>query len=471
MAYATALETTMGPAGLAHGILNEHLQFDTIVRVAPGGREARARGIELALLGAADEGTASWRINVFGNRFVHEDGLWKLAELRVVRLMAADYADRVGSGRAAGTAGARRWSHSSTRRRSPSRARPIPPANDRRSTPSTSPMLPRRYRRSLAYDGAENVSSAYGYFIDDFQWPQMADIMAVNGNKQSPFAGYYLGRERIRGAATAMWGEPPPLRAAISFHWRTQPVIHVSPDGRSANLRTRLFQPRTSKDPSVTPNNFYMGGLHGGMYPNDQVVLEDGIWRLWSLTIDEHYFYMPTWTDGWSGVTDPDPNVAPRVSPLLTRYPPDILITELGRREEGFRGGTGTPIDWPGILPMWFHYRNPVSGREPEHFWPDCVPSELRPDSSMTRHGYQLPPSGPARAAGAPLVARRARTIRVPPIMPCGPKPAHPSIRSRSMMTAAPSRAKSCCCSNSGILSKTACRVASSVATWARPRS
>jgi len=52
--------------------------------------------------------------------------------------------------------------------------------------------------------------------------------------------------------------------------------------------------------------------------------------------------------------------------------------------------------DWPGIPPMWFHYRNPVSGRVPELYWPDCVTSVLRPDSSMTAHGYQLPPTGPS---------------------------------------------------------------------------
>ena len=44
---------------------------------------------------------------------------------------------------------------------------------------------------------------------------------------------------------------------------------------------------------------------------------------------------------------------------------------------------------------MWFHYRNPVSGREPEHFWPDCVPCEKLPEASMTEYGYQMPPTGP----------------------------------------------------------------------------
>ena len=52
----------------------------------------------------------------------------------------------------------------------------------------------------------------------------------------------------------------------------------------------------------------------------------------------------------------------------------------------------------PLILPMWWHYRNPVSGRTPELFMPDCTPCELAPDMSMTKHGYVLPPAGPVKS-------------------------------------------------------------------------
>jgi hypothetical protein len=65
----------------------------------------------------------------------------------------------------------------------------------------------------------------------------------------------------------------------------------------------------------------------------------------------------------------------------------------LGERERGFRGGTGEMIVWPSILPMWFHYKNPVSGRVPEHYWPDCITCMQHPETSMKNHGYMLPPS------------------------------------------------------------------------------
>ncbi len=397
----------MGPQGLTHGVLNEHPLFDTVVRILPGGMEAESRGIELGLLGQGDKGEAGWQINVFRNRFVKERGLWKFKELRVYPMMKADYATGWGAGALPGKPMPALAAFLGP---NPATGRPVGTlryaiaaarnltgtiAAGAESRTGDLAEARRRYTRSLAYDGVDNVSAAYGYYIDDFQWTQMAAIFALKGNKQSPFAGYYLGRDRIQGAANASWGPAPTMRAAISFHWRTQPVIHVARDGRSANLRTRLFQPRTSKNPAGTSGAFYMGGIHGGMYPNDQAVLDDGIWRLWSVTIDEHYYYMPNWNSGWSGARDPEPGTKATPSPLLTKYPPDIPITELGRREEGFKGGTGTPIDWPGILPMWFHYRNPVSGRTPTHYWPDCVPCEKLPAASMTAHGYELPPTGP----------------------------------------------------------------------------
>ncbi|UUT36452.1 hypothetical protein [Microbacterium elymi] len=80
---------------------------------------------------------------------------------------------------------------------------------------------------------------------------------------------------------------------------------------------------------------------------------------------------------------------------MLTAYPPEILLRDIAPREEGFRGGPGRLVEWPEILPMWFHYRNPVSGRVPERFWPDCVPCEVAPHARMTAHGYQRPPDGP----------------------------------------------------------------------------
>lgn len=387
----------MGSEGLTNGQLNDHPIFALIVDVQPGGREAIARGIEIGMLGDAGEGKGSWSFSVFRNRFVKADGQWKLKEVNVTPLVHADYHEGWGRGStytpvslpvapAFLEVGARTARYQSDG-----------PGETSAQNDSELRDLQRQLNRSQAYDAVENVSGAYGFYIDDFQWPQMAGIFAVNGNKQNPFAGYFLGRDRIQAAVDSYYrgpSAPDTLRERISFHWRIQPVIFVSEDGRSASVRTRLFQPRTAM--SVTPE---FTGFAGAMYPNDQAVLEDGIWRLWSLTIDEHYFSSPTWAGGWASAQNrPADAPNPPGSRLLTEFPPDIKLTELGERMDGFRGGPGRTLVWPEILPMWFHYRNPVSGRVPERYWPDSVPSTLRPETSMTMHGYQLPSTGPSDA-------------------------------------------------------------------------
>jgi hypothetical protein len=132
---------------------------------------------------------------------------------------------------------------------------------------------------------------------------------------------------------------------------------------------------------------------------HDQVVLEDGVWKLWSVNIDEFYYSYP-YEGGWSSVKDPEPGAGRgRAAGAGGRggqqdpYPPDIPMNKLGDRERGFRGGTGDVIAWPGIVPMWFHYKNPVSGRVPPNYTPDCVTCAQFPETSMKNHGYLLPPS------------------------------------------------------------------------------
>ncbi len=82
---------------------------------------------------------------------------------------------------------------------------------------------------------------------------------------------------------------------------------------------------------------------------------------------------------------------APGAGGNTNPFPPDIPDSALGKRKEGFIGGPGKPINWPDIMPMWFHYKNPVSGRVPELYWPICGTCEVRPDTSMDQHGYTLP--------------------------------------------------------------------------------
>jgi len=364
-------------------------------------------------VGEADKGTQHWEFNVFRNRFVKEGGVWKFRELRIQPIVKAEYAAGWGKGgvappannrllrfvgglfdpdKAAVSAGYRMLATEplTGRLALPAAARPKGSEAERLAAAR------KAYARSAAWEGSENISSAYSFYIDDFQWPEMAGLFAAKGHKHSPFAGYYWGPERIIGAVNANYGVTQGarrVRTGIAYHWRIQPVIIAAEDGRSTTSRVRLIQTATGKKTEGRPNG---SAFSSGMYPNDQSIIEDGVWRFWALEIDEHYMTSAGWQGGWAGVKPVGADRPPSPpSRLLTVYPPDVLMTVLGRRAEGLRGGTGKPVEWPGILPMWFHYRNPVSGREPANYWPDCVPCEYRPESKMTNHGFLMPPSGP----------------------------------------------------------------------------
>ncbi len=434
----------MGPAGLTRGQLNDHLVFDDVAAVLPDRAEAHMRGFELGLVGDANTGAEHWEVNVFDNRFVKEGGIWKVREMRIFPLLRSEYhagwgksrlREPVPGGDLAPDHAVPAADEGDQDRLIPAFQAPNPATGHKVQAPAGRkfvavaaltgqiPLAPaampagtveqrltdaaRRLAVSTAYDAAENVNSAYGHLIDDFQWPDMAKLFGKHGAKEVPFAGYYAGAERITHAVFLEYGDPRGGgRSGIAFHWLIQPVINVASDGRSATVRSYLFHPDTAKTPGSA-------SLFGAMYPQNQFVLEEGVWRLWNLSLDEPYFSLPGgWQGGWASTAPPPRPTPPRPATappgpvryfgaaLVEKFAPDVPISALGAREEHYRGGTGEVWEWPQILPMWWGYRNPVSGRTPQNFLPDCVPCDYAPDLSMVRHGYLLPPTGPAGSPG-----------------------------------------------------------------------
>lgn len=440
------LEMAMGPQGLTEGILNEHNIFQTVVDVNTAGTTATTRGLELGMIGNVAEKSASWEFTVFHNRFVRDadSGIWKIKALNLTRLVVAKYSAGWGDG------GILPRSTTPTpvppfldvlprsaRAKKPENWQPFYPSNTRASTADSLTDLHRRLARSAAFDETENISGAYGYYADDIQCAQFAALHAAKGFKQSPGIGWYLSPERIEYSCGSRYNTAtrPAARPRVPFHWRPQPVIAVSHDGRSASLRARILQLGTSADqgPAGFPGVF---GFNGGMY-HDQFILEDygnGTTRrkLWCLTIDEFYWQSSSWEAGWAGISrnnnsrraaaELDVLASVPATHLLDRrqqndFPPDVSLNDpaMREREEGFNGGPTPTVTWPRILRMWWSYRNPVSGRVPDSYWaPGCVPCRTaKPDWALEKNGFQEPPTGPTLMAAHAVAGNDSFTITV----------------------------------------------------------
>ena len=204
-------------------------------------------------------------------------------------------------------------------------------------------MEPHALERAEAFDGAENVSNAYGYYIDQFAWRDTAAVFARDGWKELSYIGTFIGKDRVLGSLIQRYGEGGPNDAFQAIHQKTQPYVTVFDDGQRAFVRTRLFQFNSSADGP--------GSWISGIYEN-QVVKEDGIWRIHGMDLD--YVWLGDYEGGWTNI---DPEASSRFGPpeeTIAAFAPDAPL----------RGETFAP--YPRIAPMGFHFANPVSGREPE---------------------------------------------------------------------------------------------------------
>lgn len=79
-----------GPEQLGEGYLNNHMQLQSIITVAPDGRTATARWqgmVQLAEPGA----NGVWGVGIYENEYVKERGTWKIASLHFYMTALTDY--------------------------------------------------------------------------------------------------------------------------------------------------------------------------------------------------------------------------------------------------------------------------------------------------------------------------------------------------------------------------------------------
>ncbi len=79
-----------GPEGLAPGRLNNHMQLQSIISVAPDGRTATARWQGMIMLAESGQ-NGVWGIGQYENAYVKERGTWKISKLHFYVQAIADY--------------------------------------------------------------------------------------------------------------------------------------------------------------------------------------------------------------------------------------------------------------------------------------------------------------------------------------------------------------------------------------------
>ena len=345
-----------GPQGLREGELNDRLQLQTIVHVAPDGRTAKARGAELAMSGVNGMG-AQWAEGVFENEFIKNNGVWQIKSMHFYPRLLTDY-DK-GWAKDAQPAPGPSKDYPSDRPATEvyenfpkfyippfhfvnpvtglatqypkgtdhagSRNNPKPVIN-KTSAVRTIAELTQRIaetgrltKTAVAFDAAENLTSAYGYYLDEFMWDETADLFARDGRRRFSSISDDDGRERIRESIKKRY---PGKKTTdyLTVHQLVQPVVHVSSDGQTAQIRARLFQLAGASG----GNGLWLAGIY-----ECSTGLEDGVWKFKTMSLD--YTWTADYKSGWARVS------------------------------EKSKGIVATPF--PKIVDLPFHYNNPVTGR------------------------------------------------------------------------------------------------------------
>lgn len=360
------------PKGLEYGHMNDHLQLQTLVDVAPNGLTARARSRELDMLGVYG-GQGFWEEGVYENTYVKQGGVWKFRSLHFYPTFITAY----DKGWAKDAQPVPTASTEFPPDRSPTEVYQIypkaqvpafhyrnpvsgqPPHYPAVGGPSTecaakalAPFtgkvrLPEvddaeailtsaehRVGRVKDFYELENLESAYGYYLDKDLFNNLADLFARDGEMELAQRGIYKGRDRVRAFLMHVFtrdGHEGPVEGRLGNHIQIQPVIDVADDGMSAKIRIRMMQQMS------------MGGrasIGGAVYEN-VAVKEDGVWRF---KVDHTYnTFSAAYDGGWAngaGKFMPGPSAD---------MPPDAPPTQVFDM-------------FPVVYDIPFHYANPVTG-------------------------------------------------------------------------------------------------------------
>ncbi len=350
----------IGPEGAVPGRLYEQMQLQPITHVAADGRTARARWrvfAQQALHGQFHE----WASAILENEYRREGDVWKIHRQHVLPSMITPY--EAGWGKvslaasrfepalepdAPPTGPSSRYDgdfvtpfHYAHPVRGAARAGGTAPGQNDAPDPALADpaalaALLAAAERSLgaAEDRAsiENVQTAYGYYLGTLLWDELAELFAEDGAIEVAQRGVYAGRASVRRNLD-LYGQAGLDAGVLHNHMQFQMVIHVAPDGRTAQLRSRAF----SMMGGYQRNAMWMGGLY-----ENRFVRSGDRWMFQYDQVVNTYF--TPYETGWKE--------------LSQRAPPGITASNPPDRPPSFAFDM-----YPKNFLLPYHYPNPVTGK------------------------------------------------------------------------------------------------------------
>ena len=183
----------------------------------------------------------------------------------------------------------------------------------------------------------ERLQRIYGYYLDNGMMHEVVDLFSDSTESvEVANRGVFLGKEGARRFFVHAQGQPAPAWS-MGRHLQLQGVVHIGPDGKTANGRWQcLFMSVTNFGaPDMPPRAAWGYGVYENHY-----VKENGKWLFKKLHFNR-YFYTP-YEDGW--LKTPDAG-----SRMFDPVKPDLPSTAYHAYPERF------------VLP--FHYQHPITGQ------------------------------------------------------------------------------------------------------------
>lgn len=364
-----------GRRGLKRGQLNDHLQLQPVITVAPDGLTAKGRWRAVIMAGQFGE-SAFWGEGPYEVEYAKQSGVWKIAKLHWYQTFVVPYEG--GWSKNKDVNGGVYVSKEFSPDRPPTEHYGvwpevyIPPMHyknpvaeammtiplDTTADPEPSmaalrpsiAQLQHRVQRLHDHDAIENVVSMYGYYLDKQQWDLFTDLFSEDSMMEISRRGVYYGREGVR-RAVELFGPQFIRPDHLHNHIQLQPLITIAADGRTARVRSRAL--------SELGTYGGVGAWGDGVYENELVKV-NGVWKIHV----DHVFttFFATYDEGWAYGARPTPKPSTDIPPA---GPSTALYESL-----------------PDVYVPKYHYDNPVTGsgvKQAVDISLDRVPTSVRP--------------------------------------------------------------------------------------------